>query len=1353
MKSKLICLLALAAAAHAAPVDVSVRAQVTSANPKSTLDRASNRITSAVEVTVKNIGDRALGAPVEAVIDFTAISGALPGLLVPAAQGGPGIGPHGAFFYDLTAQLPGGALAAGASVTFTLRFTPPANTRVTFAVRLFAELNNDPVAVAGGPYAGRVGQAITFDSTGTQDPDGDPITLEWNFGDRSALSAEAAPSHTYARAGRYEAALPARDNRGGQKTLRVPVLISPAAVYGVARVRSLDGAGQPLGGVDVIETRAGASRNFTTAAGTGFASLGHQPGNYKWQFSKAGFLTVCRTGTLMADDVDLLPSPWLTRLNTAPQQISPLAGALIDSPNETISLTFPAGAFLQPAELAITELNAQSLPSPLPAGWSPLAEFHFATTEEPMSPGEATVRLAGPAPSGVNVVAVRFDAAAMRWDCTAVQAGGSSTVAMPVTGSGSYAIVVPDAAPTAPPDAEAGQPLAGTTAPVNLDGVTATGTVTPEVAAASRDADLVTASARATFTTASPVPSGVAFPTRISETYKLAPSGSTRTPDYDTTVFAYRRPAGALAADFPLRPQLLLGSDELQQATVHVEVLDAVDSAFGVLDQDGGVITSDGVTVTVPGNGNGGPQVVELNTLDAQSFSGLLGGSAPARAFDLSLAAGQTFAIAFDGLEAGARCVLGSVVSDGARRGVTPVERFLADASGDLVSEEPASGERLPGPQGGGQYVLVKVPAPLGIVSGIARDAGGQPAGGLAVTVDGQPWLVFSKADGSYQILAPLGTALVSVDDGSNGNSGSATANVTDVGTTTNADVTTAPTGPRVASTVPKAGATNARVVAPIVVRFSKAIAPGSFGAAGVTLAKSSGGAVDGSLSLNLANTIATYLPINPLEPSTAYTVTVADTIRDRQNLPIEGNRIFSFTTATPDARGEGAQLVIYEPGAANVPQAVLDQLVGYTAGAGSSHVVAQGSGGTADPGVAVILVNETTGETATVLSRPDGSFANFIDAAAEDFVSATFVNANDTRVSIPATRQIFDDGRVGLYRGGGILEAESDGGPVQVLIQPEAVTSRSVFKVEALGLAEILSFLNGVTPQSGQLVGSGLRVTVEGDEVRGDSELSFPLDPSGLQLAPGVPVEEAAFALTVARQIEGQTVFQVVDKMRYEDGKLFTNTAPFEGVFGNGIVSPEGLAASFGGAAGAIASGVFQLVLMPLFLQGKPVTVTGQVAQLPESTVSQLEIALLAEIVLSFISPIELTAEDAALAFGGDETGARRADFIRGSGHERDRAAGAHPAGAGLRGERHHGLLYARAAGVFRRRKSRRHASPVGARGHVDFVPAPGCRHGRQASQKRHFSDARQRVLQHGATARGRTHAPLSGPGWHGDD
>src|SRR4029434_5543470 len=98
------------------------------------------------------------------------------------------------------------------------------------------------------------------------------------------------------------------------------------------------------------------------------------------------------------------------------------------------------------------------------------------------------------------------------------------------------------------------------------------------------------------------------------------------------------------------------------------------------------------------------------------------------------------------------------------------------------------------------------------------------------------------------------------------------------------------------------------------------------------------------------------------------------------------------------------------------------------------------GTQGIAEPGMAVILVNDTTGETSTVLSRTDGSFQGEIRATADDFLSAVFVNSNASRNVMPVSRQFFADGRIGLFNGGGVLEAMSENGPIQVSVEPGSI-------------------------------------------------------------------------------------------------------------------------------------------------------------------------------------------------------------------------------------------------------------------------------------------------------------------------
>jgi PKD repeat protein len=56
---------------------------------------------------------------------------------------------------------------------------------------------------------------VQFNGSGSSDPDpGDSITYQWDFGDGSAMSTEANPTHTYTKAGRYTAVLTVTDSAG-----------------------------------------------------------------------------------------------------------------------------------------------------------------------------------------------------------------------------------------------------------------------------------------------------------------------------------------------------------------------------------------------------------------------------------------------------------------------------------------------------------------------------------------------------------------------------------------------------------------------------------------------------------------------------------------------------------------------------------------------------------------------------------------------------------------------------------------------------------------------------------------------------------------------------------------------------------------------------------------------------------------------------------------------------------------------------------------------------------------------------------------------------------------------------------
>lgn len=73
---------------------------------------------------------------------------------------------------------------------------------------------------------------VQFSSAGTVDPDGDPVTLSWNFGDGSAAVTTANPTKTYTAVGTYTATLTATDSLGvtGTATVTVKVTKLPAGL-------------------------------------------------------------------------------------------------------------------------------------------------------------------------------------------------------------------------------------------------------------------------------------------------------------------------------------------------------------------------------------------------------------------------------------------------------------------------------------------------------------------------------------------------------------------------------------------------------------------------------------------------------------------------------------------------------------------------------------------------------------------------------------------------------------------------------------------------------------------------------------------------------------------------------------------------------------------------------------------------------------------------------------------------------------------------------------------------------------------------------------------------------------------
>ena len=93
--------------------------------------------------------------------------------------------------------------------------------------------NSPPVAVVGGPYSSSTG-VVTFDGSGSSDPDGDALTFNWTFGD-GGTSAAMKPEHTYENQGNYNVSLIVTDSKGATSpastTTAEVALAAPSVVF------------------------------------------------------------------------------------------------------------------------------------------------------------------------------------------------------------------------------------------------------------------------------------------------------------------------------------------------------------------------------------------------------------------------------------------------------------------------------------------------------------------------------------------------------------------------------------------------------------------------------------------------------------------------------------------------------------------------------------------------------------------------------------------------------------------------------------------------------------------------------------------------------------------------------------------------------------------------------------------------------------------------------------------------------------------------------------------------------------------------------------------------------------------
>jgi pimeloyl-ACP methyl ester carboxylesterase len=914
----------------------------------------------------------------------------------------------------------------------------------------------------------------------------------------------------------------------------------PVENRALALARTLNEAGQPLPGVEVTESGPDGLRQLKTDGRFGIATLGGVPGDHVWKFSQTNRLPVWRSLSLPSAGgparVDFLVFPRLPLRDTNAVTFTTVGGGELAYGSDNVRIAYAPGAFMQSAVARLTRLTGQTLPGLLPLGWSPLQAFWLELDQAPTQPATARLTPWGPLRNGEPAALVRWDEATLNWIVQQILPGdGTNTLTASVNGAGAYALVVADTGSTEPPAATVGEGLRGGPPPL-IDGntLTAVGTVDPATRSAGGLPEQVTATARVTFAHAgSALHSGLPLRTETTESYRLRDGSLRVTPGYEGFFVGYQRPgddlASTLQSSFPLRPLKLEGGDVLQEASIRVDVLAPFDFSGPVFETNGGLATVGPLRLAAAAGQFVRPQAASLRELSRTDFTGLaVPGFSPIAAFEFGI--GETASpLAVQGRVAltNGLVVLARLLYEGGEYGLEPLERFRTGPDGALTSLEPATGPRLPGLDGAGVMVLLAVDDPQTLLDGTARDTLGAASAGLAVRSLGTPWLTFSGTNGGFRLLASAGSRTIRLSDVVRDEQSDQAVEVPGNGAA-NLDLALTEVGPVVVSTTPTNAATQVSRVSPISVQFSRKMNVASV-ATGVQLLAPDDSAVPASVSLNLAGSVATVSPISQLAASTAYRLILSTNLADTQGRKIGGALAFGFTTEADTLDRSLAALTIFEPT--------------------NGLVAVSGAPGTAEPEAPVILVNETTGRTATILSKPDGSFTNNIEGAEDDYVSAVIVNRNGTRTTVPASRQMFRDGRVGLFSGGGILEASNESGnTTEVMVEPGSVPAKTLFRVTSITAAQLQGLLAETPPALGTLL-PGVSFEQEGDELSVSPDIAFPVDLASLGFTNAEQASRATFALTVPRELEdGVIAYEIIDKLELENGKLVTHSPPFTG-------------------------------------------------------------------------------------------------------------------------------------------------------------------------------------------------------------
>ena len=155
-----------------------------------------------------------------------------------------------------TGISPSHAYTAPETYIVSLTVTNTSNLTATTTTKAIISGQN-PAANAGGPYTGGIGTVISFNGSKSNDPQGEPLTYAWNFGD-GTNGTGVSPTHAYTTLGTYMVSLTVTDTSKLTATASTTVAIEATTI----NIKGLVSGGKsPISGATIALYAAGNAGN------------------------------------------------------------------------------------------------------------------------------------------------------------------------------------------------------------------------------------------------------------------------------------------------------------------------------------------------------------------------------------------------------------------------------------------------------------------------------------------------------------------------------------------------------------------------------------------------------------------------------------------------------------------------------------------------------------------------------------------------------------------------------------------------------------------------------------------------------------------------------------------------------------------------------------------------------------------------------------------------------------------------------------------------------------------------------------------------------------------------------------